>query len=133
MANAAGITPASIGAFRTRLQQLRQQRDQGARKGLLRAATHVRDVSNTQVPFEEGDLARDGAASVADDGLKAAVSYGRDPEVKAYAERQHEDMTLRHDAGRNAKFLENALNSERDAVLQMVRDETASAMGGGGR
>jgi hypothetical protein len=33
---------------------------------------------------------------------------------------QHEDMSMKHDAGRNAKFLELAINSEREAVLQIV-------------
>lgn len=134
MATGGGIAASSIGAFRTRLAQAKTQIRGGAKTGLFQAAVHVRDVANEQVPFEEGDLARDGTPSVSDgDELKAAVSYGLDPEVKAYAERQHEDMTLRHDAGRNAKFLENALNSERDAVLQMVAQGAKSATGGGGR
>jgi hypothetical protein len=33
---------------------------------------------------------------------------------------QHEDMALNHDDGRNAKFLENAMNSERERVLQII-------------
>jgi hypothetical protein len=32
-------------------------------------------------------------------------------------------MTLKHDEGRNAKYLENAFNSEQDAVKQIIAAE----------
>lgn len=107
--------------MRQQLVMARERKTAGARTGILMALLNVLGVSNSQVPHEDGDLERDGAASVADgDELRGAVSYGRNADTKDYAERQHEDMTLKHDAGRNAKFLENAFNSTRDTSREII-------------
>lgn len=128
-AGGGGFAAASVARFRSNLKARQDDMREGARSGLLVAAIHVLGVSNESIPLEDGDLMRDGTASVASDELKAAVSYGRDPEVAKYADRQHEDMSLRHDAGRNAKFLENAMNSEASAVPQIVADHIKQTMG----
>lgn len=87
----------------------------GAVRGLALAGEHILGVSNNKAPIEESTLIRSGAASVDDKNLRGAVSYDT-----PYATRQHEDMHLRHDAGREAKFLESAFNSEQDAVQQII-------------
>lgn len=92
--------------------------------GLFKAAEHVLQVSNSKVPIEEGTLERSGATSVDVANLKAAISYDT-----IYAPKQHEDLTLKHDAGRTAKFLENAMNSERDTVRKIIADEISSGRG----
>lgn len=86
-----------------------------AAKGLYLAAEHVLQVSNTHVPIEEGTLERSGVASVDESTLTAAVSYDT-----PYAVRQHEDLTAKHDAGRTAKYLENAGNSEARTVAKII-------------
>lgn len=105
----------------------------GARRGQVRglelAGQHVLGVSNSQVPHELGDLERDGAASVDPDTLTSAVSYGRNPETAKYAVPQHERMDYVHDAGRNAKYLENAFNSERQVAAQIITEQTRRGMG----
>lgn len=105
---------------------------QDARRGMLRGlelgTRLILDVSNDQVPHEEGDLERDGAASVDGGTLRGAVSYGRDPETAQYAVPQHERLDFRHDAGRNAKFLENAFNSEANAVGQIIAEQTRKGL-----
>ena len=95
----------------------RQARKGGAR-GLGLAAEHVLQVSNTRVPIEEGTLERSGTASVDDDKLRAAVSYDT-----PYAVVQHEDMTLAHDAGRSAKYLEQAHVGERSTAADIIARE----------
>lgn len=97
-------------------------------RGLMLAGQHVLNVSNRQVPHEEGDLERDGA--VVQGTGEVAVTYGRDAQVAAYAVRQHEDLSLRHDSGRNAKFLENAMNSEREKALALIAETTRAAWTG---
>lgn len=89
-----------------------------AARGLLLAAEHVLQVSNTHVPIEEGTLERSGVASVDSINLKAAVSYDT-----PYAVRQHEDMTAHHDEGRTAKYLENAGNSEAPTIGRLIAAE----------
>ncbi|AWN03198.1 hypothetical protein PBI_APPA_16 [Microbacterium phage Appa] len=87
----------------------------GVGEGLLVGGEHVLGVSNAQAPIEDGDLIRSGAVSQDGATKRTAISYDTE-----YAVRQHEDMSLKHDSGRNAKFLEKAINSERDKVLQIV-------------
>lgn len=107
-------------AFNGALDGVRERIKIGAREGLWAALTNVLNVSNRQVPHEEGDLERDGEPSMEEGKLRGAVSYGRTAQTKDYAVVQHEDMTLNHDAGRNAKFLENAFNTTRDQSLEIV-------------
>ena len=96
----------------------------GAVRGLFLAAEHILYESNKQVPIEEGTLERSGRTSVDGDSLRAAVSYDT-----PYAVVQHEDMTLHHDAGRNAKFLENAMNSEVQVARSIIAAQIRKALG----
>lgn len=103
----------------------------GGVRGLGLGAQHVLNVSNSQVPHEEGDLERDGGTSVDPEGMRAAIAYGRTAATKDYAVPQHEDMTYKHDAGRNAKFLENAINGERPTVANIIAEQARRAYQGG--
>jgi hypothetical protein len=89
----------------------------GAIRGLALAGEHLLGESNKQVPIEEATLERSGAASVDEAKLRGAVSYDT-----PYAVKQHEDLNLKHDSGRNAKYLENAFNSEADTVAKIIAD-----------
>lgn len=88
-------------------------------RGITIAAEHVLGVAKGQVPIEEHTLEESGFTSV--DGvhhIRAAVSFDT-----PYAVKQHEDMTAKHDKGRNAKYLENAFNSEQEAVKKIIAGE----------
>lgn len=87
----------------------------GGQSSVLNAAGyHVLGVANQQVPHETGDLMRSGGVSTDNDS--AAIFYDT-----PYAVVQHEDMGLRHDEGRNAKYLENAVRSEEQVVMTMLQ------------
>jgi hypothetical protein len=88
-----------------------------AARGLALAAEHILGEANKNVPHEEGTLERSGTTSVDPGKLTAAVSYDT-----PYAVRQHEDMNLRHNDGRTAKWLENAMNAEADTGAQIIAD-----------
>ena len=92
------------------------------KRGLWVAGEHVLGVSNAQAPIEEGDLIRSGGVSQDGATGRTAISYDT-----PYAVRQHEDMTLNHDAGRNAKFLERAVQSEHGKIVQIVAAEVRGA------
>lgn len=126
----AGVFDRAVGGLAGKLREVRTKAHDAQREGVMLGLQHVLGVSNEQVPHEEGDLMRDGAASIEAERARGAISYGRDPEVAKYAVVQHEDLTLEHDGGRNAKFLENAMNSERAAVLEIVGQAVRSKMGG---
>lgn len=91
---------------------------QGAVRGLQLATEHLLQVSRTRVPIEEGTLERSGTASVDPSSLRGAVSYDT-----PYAVKQHEDLTLNHDAGRTAKYLEQAFTSEKRVVAELIARE----------
>ena len=97
-----------------RIQKATEAQRKGTKRGLLVGGEHVLGVSNERVPHEDGDLERSGGVSQDDDG-NTAVSYDTE-----YAVVQHEDTSLHHDAGRQAKFLESAILEERETVLQIV-------------
>lgn len=96
---------------------LKAQKEAAAR-GLQKGAEHLLQVSRELVPHEEGTLERSGVASVDEAGLRAAVSFDT-----PYAVRQHEDLTLKHDEGRQAKYLEEPMMTERDKIGEIVAAE----------
>ncbi|QGH80672.1 hypothetical protein SEA_SBLACKBERRY_14 [Microbacterium phage SBlackberry] len=94
-------------------------------EGLLMAGEHILNVSNAQAPIEDGDLIRSGVVSSSSASEKTvAVSYDT-----PYAVIQHEDLTLRHDAGRNAKFLANACKSEASTAGKIVATRVKRVVG----
>lgn len=92
-------------------------------RGLRLAAEHVLTEANDRVPIEEGTLMRSGKTSVDERDLRAAVSYDT-----PYAVAVHEDMSARHDAGRTAKWLEQALAAEADTVRRIIAEEVRKAL-----
>lgn len=95
----------------------------GAVHGLVAAAEHVLNVSNQHVPHETGVLERSGATSIDPTDLRAAVSYDT-----PYAVIQHEDLMFHHDPGRNAKYLENAKNTEQGKVNAIITQSIKGAL-----
>lgn len=71
------------------------------------AAEVLLEEANRTVPIEEGILSASGNVDEATPfSLTASVGYGG--AASAYAVYQHERTDLRHDAGKTAKWLENA-------------------------
>ncbi|MGW3072369.1 hypothetical protein [Kitasatospora sp. NPDC001132] len=97
------------------LEQVTSEFRAAAAQGLLDGMEHVLAQSTALVPLDEGPLQHSGTASVDPSSLRGAVAYDT-----PYAVRQHEDMTIRHASGRQAKFLEQPLNSESGTVWELV-------------
>lgn len=104
--------------LRLNTNQVSRAERAGAARGLRLAAEHLLEVSRQLVPIEEGTLERSGVASVDERDLRAAVSYDT-----PYAVRQHEELTWRHDEGRQAKYLEDPMNSERRRMADIIAAE----------
>ena len=79
-----------------------------AERAALLAAEHVLGEAVAVVPIEEGTLGRSGKATAETqaDAAVGAVSF-----ATPYAVKQHEDLSLRHDQGREAKYLERPLTT----------------------
>jgi hypothetical protein len=88
-----------------------------ANRAVAIAAEHVLRVAKEQTPIEEKTLMNSGAVSTDPDTFTAAVSFDT-----PYAVPVHENMHARHDSGKNAKFLENAMNSEVEAAAKIIAD-----------
>ncbi|TDC42091.1 minor capsid protein [Micromonospora sp. KC213] len=86
-------------------------------EGAELAAEHLLGESNLLVPHEEGDLERSGEVTSDESTGEVVVSYDR-----PYAVKQHEDLTLRHDEGREAKYLEKPMNDVQvqDTMLAII-------------
>lgn len=91
--------------------------------GLLLGAEHVLGVSNERVPLDEATLQRSGTATVDEAILRAAVAYDT-----PYAVRQHEELEWRHAPGRQAKYLESALNDSATEVRDVIAAQLRRAM-----
>lgn len=87
----------------------------GAAKGLADAAENVLTEARKLVPIEEGTLERSGATDVDATNLQAVVTFDT-----PYAVIQHENLSYAHDAGRTAKYLENARNAENDTTQKLI-------------
>ncbi|MFF9284867.1 hypothetical protein [Streptomyces griseosporeus] len=96
---------------------------QGAIRGVRLGAEHLLQVSRTRVPIEEGTLERSGVVSVDESSVTSAVSYDT-----LYAVRQHEDLTLRHDSGRTAKYLEGPLHEENGVITEIIAAQVRRAL-----
>jgi hypothetical protein len=86
-----------------------------ANRGGKLATEHLLQASRTLVPLEEGTLERSGTASWDDSEMRGAVSYDT-----PYAVRQHEELKWRHDAGRQAKYLETPMNTEQAVMGEIL-------------
>lgn len=111
-----------VGTLVARIGEVADTIEDATGRGLALAAEHVLGVATQTVPIEEGTLQDSGSIDVDPARLQASVYYDT-----PYAVRQHEELTYQHDAGRTAKWLENALNSERgtcaDIISRAIRGE----------
>ena len=86
--------------------------------GLQLALEHILAESNKLVPLDEGTLQRSGTTSIDEENLEGTVTYN-----SPYAVRQHEEMTWRHAPGRQAKYLETAVNTSRTDCARIIQQE----------
>lgn len=107
-----------VGEVRAKLKALAAANEANRKRALFVSSEHVLGVSRSRVPIEEGTLERSGSTHVAPDGTKGYVYYDT-----VYAVVQHEDMTLQHDAGRQAKYLESAFTGEKAQIHKIIANE----------
>jgi hypothetical protein len=114
--------------------QVSRSAKKGAAKGLLEAADHLLAASQPLVPVSDrkgGGFLRDSGVTSVDESIPAsAVAYtavsADDP--PHYAVKVHETMGWRHPTGQ-AKFLEQPLNSEKAALLEIIAGAIKGALG----
>jgi hypothetical protein len=97
--------------------------DEAAADGLNLFLEHLLGASRAVVPIEEGTLERSGATSIDRGALEGAVSYDT-----VYAVYQHERLDLRHDPGRQAKYLEQPAHREAPLLGRLVAARLREAL-----
>lgn len=96
----------------------------GEVRGLELSTQWLLGESRAIVPLDEGPLLRSGEASVDASQRKGAVSYNT-----VYAPRQHEELTWRHDPGRQAKYLETPWMAGRDTMNAIIAGQIRQSLG----
>lgn len=96
---------------------------EGAVKGLWAGGEYLLGVTRGLVPIEEATLERSGGVDVDESRLVGSVYYDT-----VYACRQHEELTWRHDPGRQAKYLEQPVVTERDVILALIATQVRRAL-----
>lgn len=89
-----------------------------AARGLEMAAEYVLGESNKIVPLDDGVLERSGKTAVDEATLNVVITYDT-----PYAVRQHEELTWKHAPGRQAKYLETAINTNRQEALRLMQSQ----------
>ncbi len=92
-------------------------------RGITLAAEHLLGESRQLVPLEEGTLERSGTVVVDEQKLRATVVYDT-----PYAVRQHEELDYQHAPGRQAKYLEQPMNTEKATMQALIAAQIRRAM-----
>lgn len=103
------------------IEQAASRMQTGAKRGLGDWGEHVLDEAVRIVPIEEGTLQNSGTVAQSSDGMTVGVGFG-DGAAAPYAVKQHEDFTLRHNGGRQAKYLEIPLQASKSIGFSIVAD-----------
>lgn len=115
-----------VGGFSGKLRAYTGVVRSEAALGLRDAAEYVLGEAVDLVPHELGDLQDSGQTSVDEEELVAAVSFDT-----PYAVVQHERMDFQHDAGRQAKYLEQPLTSSQKEIRALIARRVGKLFGGG--
>ncbi|WP_281895138.1 hypothetical protein [Phytohabitans aurantiacus] len=94
-------------------------------EGLELAGEHLLQVSSDLAPHEEGELERSGDISKDEADGAVAVYFDR-----PYAAVQHEDLTFRHDEGKQAKYLEEPMGTEADTMIALIAEAAGEPLEG---
>lgn len=92
-----------------------------AAAGIYALAQEIMTSSKKMVPVDQGILRASGYVDAPrDDGKRITVELGYGGAAAAYAVRQHEDLSLNHPGGGQAKFLELAVEAARPHAADVV-------------
>jgi len=91
--------------------------------GVMECTNELFNASQELAPFDDGELtlgARISTEGADTDSFTTCVSYGNNETSRAYALRQHEDLSYEHTQPECAKFLEKAFEAQRDSILSSI-------------
>jgi hypothetical protein len=95
--------------------RIKEEAQEHTEDGVDDATEMLLAAARAVAPLDKGPLVESGKASR--EGLEGVVSFNT-----VYAARQHEELTWRHAPGRQAKYLEQPLNSLADQMVTAIAD-----------
>ena len=112
------MTPQQVeAALRKRLEAVVR----AAEAALYQGANIIMTEAKKRAPLDVGTLQNSGYVTLPrQQGNEVMVEAGFGGAAKAYAVRQHEELSYQHDAGREAKYLENAINVKESEVRNHI-------------
>ena len=96
---------------------LEEEIEKAAMKGVRKLANNILAESQKLVPVDTGTLKDSGAISSDKKNSIVTISYNT-----PYARKQHEDNTLNHPKGGQAKYLERPFNEKSGDLEKIVGD-----------
>lgn len=118
MARVKGIQIDGFKELYQKMGLLEEEIDKAALKGVRKLANVILGESQKLVPVETGTLKDSGTVSLDKQNKIATISYNT-----PYARKQHEDNTLNHPRGGQAKYLERPFNEKSDELETYVGNE----------
>jgi hypothetical protein len=108
----------SLAVLDKKLDRIKEKLDTKLRSGVAKVAYQILKKSNSYVPVDTGFLRESGHSYTQGTGTKieAVVMYNAE-----YAVRVHEDLTMRHPHGGQAKFLARAIEETKPEVVGILK------------
>jgi hypothetical protein len=113
----------------SRIAKVQADQKKNSRRAITAGLRLIESESNRHVPHEEGDFERGSRVTMDDHLLVGAVSY-RDTAFPGQAAYLHENLEIKHDSGRYAKFLERAMIAKAEQIRKLLGDSVKTSMGG---
>lgn len=118
-----GITIEGFKELYKNLGILEDEIQKEALKGVRKLANNILAESQKIVPVDTGTLMKSGAVSTDESTKIITISYNT-----PYARKQHEDNTLKHPKGGEAKYLERPFNEKKDQLEVVVGESIHKAL-----
>lgn len=138
--NTKGKSSKNLDGFTEVLQQYSIKMSLYGASGVKKAADMLLKWSQELVPVDTGELKRSGkVVKITDSASSARMVYQVQYEALApwgnsstgtfnYAWIQHEDLTLRHPNGGQAKYLEFPYRSNKQLLMSIIKEATKKGM-----
>jgi len=123
-----GVTITGFGELAKTLQGLEAKATHGAVAGNFAVANNIMTVAKERAPVDTGVMRASGFVDVNGE----TVSMGFGGASSDYVVRQHEDLTLRHPGGGQAKFLESAIDEAHSGAPAVIASYARKALLGTG-
>lgn len=114
-----------MGGLLRKFADLEGEARKGAERGLFALGNNIMTEAKQRTPVDMGILRASGYVEARQDGM---VELGFGGAAGAYAVKQHEDLSLNHPGGGQAKFLESAVDDARPSAAAFVGKFVKEAM-----